>query len=248
LVALAVGVLVAALATINLRAPKVFSLSTPAAAPAASPSGVPSADPLSAACGSAGPVGKAAGLAGTWVVEPGSQAGYRAHEKFAVLESPHEAVARTPRVAGVATIRRGTGSYRLEGACFVVELAGLTSQDSVPGFDTSDRDGTVREMLSTAQHPYATFRIDPVELPASAGAGQLSGFTAPGRFEVNGVERPASAKIDARLSGDQIQIAGSLPVDVLQHGVDVPTGADFVSVDPHITVEFSLILGRPPSG
>jgi hypothetical protein len=39
-------------------------------------------------------------------------------------------------------------------------------------------------------------------------------------------------------------LVGSLVVNATEHGVEVPNGADFVSVDPRIIVEFSLRLTR----
>jgi hypothetical protein len=243
-------VLLGALGVATLRAPKAFRLS-PSARPATSSAPVSaSTTGLGAACGTrkAAP-STAGGLAGAWLVRPGSEAGYRAHEKFVVLESPHEAVARTQNVAGTVTITKDQpSSYRLESACFAVEVATLTSQDSVPGFNTADRDGNVRDMLSSHDHPFATFRTGRIDLPASAAAGSLAAFSVPGTFEVAGVARPATAILDGRLTGDQLQVVGKLPVNVEEHGIGVPSGADFVSVDPHITVEFSLLLTASRAG
>src|SRR5262249_7222149 len=71
------------------RAPPAPASVPPSAPPAATPSA-----PLSLVCR------RPAGATGLWVIQPGSLAGYRAHEKFEQLTSPHEAVARTGQVGG----------------------------------------------------------------------------------------------------------------------------------------------------
>jgi hypothetical protein len=238
--------LIAVIGTALLRTPTAFRLSSSRPPSHTQAAAAPSAEPLLAACGqTAAPRSSAAGVAGTWLVGPGSEAGYRAHEKFAVLQSPHEAVARTPRVAGSATLAPGAGaSLRLERACFAVDLSSLKSQDALPGFNTADRDDLTRDLLNTGSRPYATFTAPAVDLPASAGQGAISNLRVPGQFQVNGTERPNSAVIDSRISGGEMQLVGSLVVNTTEHGVEVPNGADFVSVDPRITVEFSLRLTR----
>ena len=46
-----------------------------------------------------------------------------------------------------------------------------------------------------------------------------------------------------RFDGDQVAAAGSTMVAVQDYGIEVPQGASgFVSVDPHITLEISLVL------
>jgi hypothetical protein len=58
-------------------------------------------------------------------VGPGSQAGFRAHEKFAEIATPHEAVALTDRLAGWITVREDGSAIEVTGACIAVELASL---------------------------------------------------------------------------------------------------------------------------
>jgi len=117
------------------------------AAPA-SPAPGPTGDPLAGACGSPPSAATGHGIGGTWIVGPGSQAGFRAHEKFAEIATPHEAVARTDRLASWITMREDDSAIEVTGACIAVELASLRSEDTVPGLNTLDRDGAVRDLLN----------------------------------------------------------------------------------------------------
>src|SRR5881628_2826216 len=104
--ALAGAALVAILGTaaaftyLNHTRPEALGLaSTTPRSPAPSPS---PEDPLVQACRRPSvPVNAGtSGVTGLWVVQPGSEAGYRAHEKFFELTSPHVAVARTDKLSG----------------------------------------------------------------------------------------------------------------------------------------------------
>ena len=89
----------AAYAWVVITRPPELALAAPIARSPA-PSTAPN-DPLAQACrGPALPPTTSSTIAGgLWVIQPGSLAGYRAHEKFAQVPSPHVAVARTERVA-----------------------------------------------------------------------------------------------------------------------------------------------------
>ena len=179
-----------------------------------------------------------------WVVAGGSQAGYRAREKWAELPSPHEAVARTDRVAGWLSIRGETTALTLDGGCFAVDLRTLRSLDTVPGRTMSDRDENVRGFLDTDHHPAARFLPHPIALPGSVVDGQVVALEVPGEVEVKGIRRPATATMQIRYGADSTGVAGSLPVLAEDHGIELPKAGDFVAVDPRITVEFALAL-RP---
>ena len=211
-------------------------LGLPAAAATASgaaPGPGPSSDPLEAACGSPP-------RPGAWTVAPGAIAGFRAHEKFAGLEAPHEAVARTDRVAGWLEVDGDPAAGRIQEACIAVELGSLVSVDSLPGMNTHDRDGGVRDMLNVSAHPYARFRIT---APVTVGSAL------PGQLEINGVSLPATATLTAHTQdATRLQAAGWVPVTAGDYGVEVPNAADFVVVDSHVTVEFSLAFERATGG
>ena len=205
-------------------------------------------DPLAAVCRRpAVPAVSAAGdLAGLWLTQAGSVVGYRAHEKFEELPSPHEAVARTERVSGWLLIAAEGGSTRIVTGCVAVEIGTLVSVDELPGFNTSDRDKSTRDFLNALEHPHAVFQPYPQPISADLSSGAAGRARLAGDLEVNGIRKTATFAFDVQLKSGQIAAAGNTTVDVREFGVDVPQGAaGFVSVDPHITLEVSLILSRP---
>lgn len=205
-------------------------------------------DSLSAVCRRpAVPVVGAAGdLSGLWLTQAGSVVGYRAHEKFEELPSPHEAVARTERVSGWLLVAADGRSTRIETGCVAVEVGTLVSVDELPGFNTADRDKSARDFLRTQEHPYAVFQPYPQPISADLSSGAAAHARVVGDIEINGVRKPATFALDVQLKDHQLAAAGNTTVAVGDFGVDVPQGAaGFVSVDPHITLEVSLILSRP---
>ena len=98
-------------------------------------------DPLALACRRpAVPGNSTPGIDGLWTTQTGSVVGYRAHEKFAELTSPHEAVARTERLNGWILVATSAGSIQLLTGCIAVDVRTLHSIDELPGFNTADRD------------------------------------------------------------------------------------------------------------
>ena len=201
-------------------------------------------DPLTLACrrpampGSAG-----SGISGLWQTQPGSVAGYRAHEKFAELTSPHEAVARTDQLSGWLLVDAASGSVRIQTGCVAVNVATLQSVDELPGFNTSDRDSSARDMLGVRQHPYAIFNVYPSSVALDAASTAVQHVNIAGDLEISGVTKPATFSLDVRLKDNQLSAAGNTSVLVDEFGVQVPQEAGgFVAVDPHMTLEVSLIL------
>ena len=185
-------------------------------------------------------------LSGLWLIQPGSVAGYRAHEKFEQLPSPHEAVARTERVGGWLLVAAGAGVTRIETGCVAVEVGTLVSVDELPGFNTADRDKSARDFLRTHSHPYAVFQPYPQSISADLSNGSAAHARVAGEIEISGVRKPTAFALDVQLKDRQLAAAGNATVAVGNFSVDVPQGAaGFVSVDPNITLEVSLILSRP---
>jgi YceI-like protein len=202
-------------------------------------------DPLAQACrGPALPPTTSSAIAGgLWVIQPGSLAGYRAHEKFAQVPSPHVAVARTERVGGWLLIGGSDASPQLETGCVAVELAALRSVDVLPGFNTADRDETARNFLRAREHPYAIFQPYPSPVDPNIARGGTLRVELAGALEVGGISRPATFSLSVRYTNGQVAAAGSTTVDVADYDIDVPqTAGDFVAVNPKITLEVSLVL------
>ena len=179
------------------------------------------------------------------MVQPGSLAGYRAREKFEELPATNIAVARTDRVSGWLVVLDDGGAVSLGSGCVAVELATLRSIDRLPGFNTADRDNNVRDFLHTGEHPFALFHVIGAPVGSTpTGATPVHARVA-GMLELNGTLKPAAFNLVVRLDGDQVAAAGSTIVAVQDYGIEVPQGpSGFVSVDPRITLEISLVLLR----
>ena len=213
---------------------------TPRATASATPD-----DPLTLACRrpSLPAHDASSGVPGLWVVQPGSVAGYRAHEKFAEITSPHEAVARTESVRGWLLVGESGGSLQIETGCVAVDVRTLRSIDELPGFNTSDRDGISRDFLNASSHPYVIFQPYPGPLAVSAATQDVQHLTLAGDLEIGGVTRPERFALDVRLQQGQVAAAGRATVQAGDFAIEVPQEADgFVRVDPQITLEVSLVL------
>src|SRR2546423_288020 len=211
--------------------------------PAASPS--PN-DPLAQACRRPAVRGSSsAGVAGLWALQPGSLAGYRAHEKFAELTSPHEAVARTDALSGWILVSGGS-PVQLEAACIAIDVRKLRSVDELPGFNTADRDRSASDMPGVHEHPYVIFQPYPGALVLDPASTAVQHLKISGDLQISGVTKPATFSLDVRLQNNQLAAAGTTIVQVGDFGVEVPQEAgQFVEVDPPITLEVSLILLQP---
>jgi polyisoprenoid-binding protein YceI len=212
-------------------APKPLALS-----PAAGASANPTASATASA--SAGP-----GLAGTWRVGQGSVAGYRVREQFAGQTSAHDAVARTSTVSGSLTVAPAGSGLRASGLEFRVRLADLRSFDQVAGLNVARRDQIVGVSLEASRYPDATFQAQGVDLPAAVESGETAALTIPGQLTVHGVTKPVQLNVQVRLSGGQVQAAGSTSFAMTDFGVDPPQ-VPITVVQPQVTVEFQLVLVR----
>ena len=221
--------------------PQPLGLISPASrTPAASPA---NADPLSQVCRAPAIAGGATNqVAGLWVIQPASLVGYRAHEKFAGLPSPHEAVARTDRVSGWLLVAGDATKAQIVTGCVAVQLDSFRSVDHLPGFNTADRDEITRDLLNVAAHPYGVFQPYPASLNTDIARGSTVRMQVSGALELNGMSLPATFPLDLRLAGGQVAAAGRTTVNARAYGIDVPQAADFVVVDPQITLEISLVL------
>src|SRR5581483_5944457 len=203
-------------------------------------------DPLIAACRRpASEPSSSTDMAGQWVVEPGSMVRYRAHEKFASLPAPGEAVARTDRVAGWLLVSGQGTSYRVVSGCIAVDVRTLRSIDELPGFDTRDRDENVRGFLRTGSNPFATFKPHSTPVTADPGTSAAVTLNVTGDFEVAGITRPATFALTIQRQSDRLGVAGKATIDTDDYAIELPkTPGEFVAVDPHLVIEVSLLLAK----
>jgi len=201
-------------------------------------------DPLALACRRpAVPGNSTPGIDGLWTTQPGSVVGYRAHEKFAELTSPHEAVARTERLNGWILVATSAGSIQLLTGCIAVDVRTLHSIDELPGFNTTDRDRSANEMLGAYSHPFVIFQPYPVSLALDPNSAAVQHVRLAGDLQIRDVAKQSTFSLDVRLKDNQLSAAGNTTVQVGDFGVEVPQEAGgFVRVDPQITLEVSLVL------
>jgi polyisoprenoid-binding protein YceI len=178
-------------------------------------------------------------VAGTWSVGTGSVAGYRVHEKLAVLPAPSDAVGRTSDVTGTATVVNSGGGHSVSAADFTVQVSTLSS-------DRAMRDQRVHTLgLQTDTYPTATFKLaQPITLPASATSGQAVKVTATGALTMHGVTKTVSIPLDLRLSGSSFEVVGSINFPWSEFGMTAPNFGNFVTVADTATMELDLKFTR----
>jgi polyisoprenoid-binding protein YceI len=201
-----------------------------------SPQKLALSSPTPSASGSAASPASTPG-AGTWTVAAGSVAGYRVREQLASLSAPSDAVGRTSAITGTFTLTQSASGYSVTAAAFTVDVSKLTS-------DQSRRDNRIHSQgLESDRYPTATFQLaTPIVLPATATAGQPIKVSATGALTIHGVTKTVTIPIDARLSGSQIELVGSITFPFSDFAMTPPSIGGFVSVQPNATMEFQLNL------
>jgi polyisoprenoid-binding protein YceI len=178
-------------------------------------------------------------IAGSWTVGAGSVAGYRVHEKLAVLPAPSDAVGRTSDVTGQATVVNSGSTHTVSAASFTVRVSTLAS-------DRPMRDQRVHTLgLQTDTYPTATFQLaQPVTLPADAASGKVVKVTATGPLTLHGVTRTVSIPLSVQLSGSSFDVAGSISFPWSEFGMTPPNYGNFVTVADTATMELALHLTK----
>jgi len=215
--------------------PRSLAITSPQAAPTSPSSATPST-PSSPAPGTSG-------LAGSWTVGSGSQAGYRVSEQFAGQSSTHEAVARTSSIAGGFTAQQASSGYQLSGLKIVVRLTGLQSVDQVVGFNVTQRDRIVQSSLSAQQYPEAMFQASSVTVPAAIASGQTVTLQVPGQLTIHGTTRDVVAGVQAHTTAAGLEAAGSIEITMTDYGVNPPQ-VPITTVQPRATIEFQIELAK----
>jgi polyisoprenoid-binding protein YceI len=200
--------------------------------------------PAPLALGSPTPATSAGGPTGTWKVATGSEAGYRVREKFVNQPSTTEAVARTTKISGGLVIRSAGGSLlQATNLHFTADLSALVSQDKYAVFQTYQRDFFIRSVyLMTDQFPNADFTADAVTMPAGIASGPVS-FAVAGKLTVHGETHPVTTDVHVQLTGDQVEVVGSISIDMRDFNVSPPS-ISFTKAEPGVIIEYRLLLAR----
>jgi polyisoprenoid-binding protein YceI len=94
-------------------------------------------------------------------------------------------------------------------------------------------------------YPTATFTLtDPIEAAVPAD-GEVQTVQATGELTMHGVTQTVEVPLQAALSGDGVQVSGSIPITFSDYGVTAPS-LGFVEVEDQGTVEF-LVAATPAS-
>lgn len=174
-----------------------------------------------------------ADLSGEWTVGGDSEAGYRVHE---VLNGSDVTVTgRTDSVSGAATV---DGSS-ITAATVTVQVADIAT-------DSAQRDSYFRDSaLDVAAFPEATFTLTgPVADAVPRGSGTTT-VEADGELTLHGVTKAVRAQLQVGLSGDGVDVSGTVPITFSDFGVQAPD-LGFVKVDDAGAVEF-LVHATPAS-
>jgi polyisoprenoid-binding protein YceI len=215
----AAGVLFVYFVLFSHSAPAPLSLTAPSSTTAASPALT------------------ATEIPGTWTVAAHSVAGYRVREQLAFLQAPSDAVGRTSQITGSATLTGSGSALTVSAAHFTVNVQSLTS-------DQQMRDEHIQTLgLDSAEFPTATFVLSsPVTLPADADSGAEIHIALTGPLTIHGTTKTETIPVSARLSGSQIEIAGSITFPWGDFNMQAPNVGGFVTVDGTATMEFDLFL------
>jgi YceI-like domain len=176
------------------------------------------------------------------MVASGTQAGFRTHETFMDIKLPHEAVARTDRVAGYLQEADDGSHVTIQSGCFAVELNRLTSIDTLPGMRMQDRDELYPDILETRQFPFAVMKLHRTTVSSFGSKPQRLSVT--GDLTIKDTTRPVTMTVDVETIAGGVQAVGSLSINTRDFTVHVPgdDGDSPIVVDPHVTLEFLLIL------
>jgi polyisoprenoid-binding protein YceI len=185
----------------------------------------------------ASPALTASEIPGTWTVAAHSVAGYRVREQLAFLQAPSDAVGRTSQITGSATITGSVAALTVSAASFTVNVQSLTS-------DQQMRDSHIQTLgLDSDDFPKATFVLSsPVALPADADSGTEIHISLTGGLTIHGTTKTETIPVTARLSGSEIEIAGSIAFPWGDFDMQAPDVGGFVTVDGTATMEFDLFL------
>jgi polyisoprenoid-binding protein YceI len=201
------------------------SAATPSEAPAATTDGTTS-------------TGASADVAGTWTITDGSEAGYRVREQLANLPAESDAVGRTSDVTGSITlVAAGDGAQLTDGS---IEVDTTTIES-----DEGRRDNRMRdEGLETDAFPTATFTITgPIDIPATALAGEATDITLAGDLTLHGVTKAVEIPAQAQLADGKIQVAGALTFPLADFDISAPNiGGFIVSIADEGALEFLVVF------
>jgi polyisoprenoid-binding protein YceI len=145
------------------------------------------------------------------------------------------AVGRTSRVTGTISIHDSTVST----ASFLVDLRTVHSNESQRDAQFNGR------IMNTAEYPDATFKLTkPIVLGSVPAIDKTITDAATGTLTMHGTTRSVSFTVEARYTGSEIQVSGSISIVFADWNIGNPSFAGFVTTQNHGLLEFLLITKR----
>lgn len=156
------------------------------------------------------------GVDGEWSVtkRPGANSTSAGFTFSEVLPGQRKVTsASTEGVTGNVTIEAGT----LTAGEITVDLSNLTSDSDV-------RDANVRrKLLHTDTYPEATFRVtEPADVSQLPEDGSVGTVELTGEMTIHGETNPVTHAFTAARSGSSLYVAGDVPINRLDYGVESP--------------------------
>jgi polyisoprenoid-binding protein YceI len=175
-------------------------------------------------------------LDGSWTVADGSQAGYRVKENLFGQDTT--AVGRTTSVSGTMTLTSNGDAVTVSAATITVDMTSVTS-------DQSRRDAQFRgNIMETSTYPDATFTLTtPMTLESTPAVGATVTATMHGTLKLHGASKGVSVEVQARRTGDKIEVSGSIPVLFSDYGIQQPA-VPGISVQDNGEVEFLITFAK----
>lgn len=175
----------------------------------------------------------AGGIAGTWTIGSGSQAGYRVHETLAGQSTV--AVGRTDAVTGSLTI----SDTAITAAQITVQVDQIASDNG-----QRDRQFTGR-IMDTSHYPTATFMLtEPIEYDAALASDTDATLSVTGELTLHGTTKDVTFPITVQRTDSGLAATGALDITYQDYGIDNPSVGGFVSVGDSGTIEFLLVATR----
>jgi polyisoprenoid-binding protein YceI len=208
------------------------ALSLPTTTASTSPSGTATASTATASTAASG------ALAGSYRVGSGSAVGYRVNE--VLVGQSTTAVGRSSSVTGHLTIAGTTATA----AAFSVPMDTVLSDKSQRNAQFDGR------IMDVAKYPTGTFTLtSPIDLAPLPATGVIKRYTATGKLTLHGATRAVTFTLTAERStakdgGEQIEVAGDIPVLFSDYNIQNPSIGGFVTTQDHGLLEFLLVFSK----
>jgi polyisoprenoid-binding protein YceI len=100
-------------------------------------------------------------------------------------------------------------------------------------------------LIWTRRARAATFQLtEPIEFAEEPAQGETVTTEAIGKLTVHGVTREVTVPVEARWTGDQIEVVASFDIALADYEIDPPTGFLVLSVADQGTIELHLLFAR----